>query len=100
MLCFDGQRKIHRSISDAHGAYHAYRPSQDTSLAVYLEEFSALVDTIEHYGGCIGHDTALVDAESIILKIDDRKKCARDKLLVMDFLKRHHGHVLERYSLT
>jgi len=24
MLCFDGQCKIHRSISDAHGAYHAY----------------------------------------------------------------------------
>jgi len=26
MLCFDGQRKIHQSISDAHGAYHSYWP--------------------------------------------------------------------------
>jgi len=25
MLCFNGQRKIHHFISNAHGAYHAYR---------------------------------------------------------------------------
>jgi len=49
-LKFDGQHKIHCSISDAHGTYHLYRPAPDVMLAVYLEEFSALVDTIEHYG--------------------------------------------------
>jgi len=76
MLCFNGQHKIHHSISDAHSAYHAYRLAQDVPLAVYLDEFSALVDTIEHYRGCIEHDTALVDSESAMLKIEDRKKWA------------------------
>jgi len=88
MLRFDGQRKIHRSISDAHGAYHAYRPATDVSLAVYLEEFTALVETIEHYGGCIGHDTALIEHETAAAMLEAKKKAARDKLLAMDFLKK------------
>jgi len=89
MLCFDGQCKIHQSISNAHGAYHAYHPAQDACLVlVDLEEFSALVGTIEHYGGCIGHDMVLMDMESIILKLNDKKKQAQDKLLAMDFLKK------------
>ena len=87
-LKFDGQRKIHRSISDAHGAYHSYRPAPDVTLAVYLEEFSALVDTIEHYGGCIGHDTALTDFEPSASTAEEKQKGARDKLLAMDFLKK------------
>jgi len=88
MLKFDGQHKIHRSISDAHGAYHSYRPAPDVTLAVYLEEFSALVDTIEHYGGCIGHDTAVTDFEPSASTVEEKQKGARDKLLAMDFLKK------------
>jgi len=60
----------------------------DASLAVYLEEFTALVETIEHYGGCIGHDTALIDHESMATTLEAKKKGARDKLLAMDFLKK------------
>ena len=88
MLRFDWQRKIHRSISDAHDAYHAYRPAQDASMATFLEEFTALVDTIEHYDGCIGHDTALLDYETTATTLEAKKKGARDKLLAMDFLKK------------
>jgi len=73
-LGFDGQRKIHWSISDAHGAYDAYRPAPDVSLAVYLEEFTALVETIEHYGGCIGHNTALTDYEMAATTLEAKKK--------------------------
>jgi len=57
MLCFDGQCKIHQSISDAHSTYHAYWLAPNAALAVYLEEFSTLIDMIEHYDGCIGHVT-------------------------------------------
>jgi len=64
MLHYDGQCKIHQLISDEHGAYHAYWPAPDVTLAMYLEEFMALVDTIEHYGHCIGHDTTLLDHET------------------------------------
>jgi len=88
MLHFDGQRKIHQSISDAHGVYHAYRLVPDVFLAMYLEEFTALVETIEHYGGCIGHDTALIDHETTVTTLEAKKKGAHDKLLAMDFLKK------------
>jgi len=88
MLRFDGQRKIHRSISDAHNAYHAYCPAQGASMVTFLEEFTALVDTIEHYDGCIGHDTALIDYEMTVTTLEAKKKGARDKLLAMDFLKK------------
>jgi len=97
MLHFNRQHKIHQSISDAHGAYHAYRPAPDASLAVYLKEFSALVDMIEHYGSCIGHVTTLIDCERAILKLKDRKKQAQDKLLAMDFLKRLCAPDLEHF---
>jgi len=85
MLRFDGQRKIHRSIGDAHAAYHSYRPAQEASLAVFLEEFTALVDTIEHYDGCIGYDTALIDYETTATTLEAKRKGAHDKLLAMDF---------------
>jgi len=88
MLHFDGQHKIHQSISKAHNTYHTYQPAPDASLAVYLKEFSVLVDTIEHYGGCIGHDTALINCESAIVKLENRRKRVQDKLLAMDFLKK------------
>jgi len=88
MLHFDGQRKIHQSISDAHGVYHAYWLAPDVFLAMYLEEFTALVETIEHYGGCIGHDMALIDHETTATTLEAKKKGAREKLLAMDFLKK------------
>jgi len=88
MLCFDGQRKIHRSISNTHGAYHVYRLALDITLAVYLKEFSALVDTIEHYRDCIGHNTALIDFETLATNLDAKKEGGWDKLLAMDFLKK------------
>jgi len=72
----NGQCKIHQSISKMYGAYHAYLPALDAILAVYLEEFMALVDTIEHYGGCIGHDTALMDHETDATTIKAKQKGA------------------------
>jgi len=85
---FDGQHKIHQLISDAHGAYHTYHPVGDITLAVYLEEFSALVNTIEHYGGCIGYDTALIKFKPTPATAKEKQKGAHDELLAMDFLKK------------
>jgi len=88
MLQFDGQWEIHCSITNVHGVYHAYWLLQDKLLAIYLEEFTALVDTIEHYGGCIGYDTALIDYKMAAMTLDAKRKGAHDKLLAMDFLKK------------
>jgi hypothetical protein len=56
-------------------------------MASYLEEFQALVDTYEHYGGTIGAFPTLVNT----IKADSdeqRHKISRDKALAMSFLKR------------
>jgi len=58
------------------------------SLAVFLEEFTALVNTIKHYRGCIRYDTALINYETMATTLNAKKKGAHDKLLAMDFLKK------------
>jgi len=58
------------------------------SLAVFLEEFTALVNTIKHYRGCIRCDTALINYETMATTLNAKKKGAHDKLLAMDFLKK------------
>ncbi len=91
-------KKIHHSISDAHGGYHTYQPAPDASLAMYLEEFTTLVDTIEHYSSCIGYNMALINYEPTTTTLDAKRKGAYNKFLVMDFLKKvlhnHFGSLL------
>jgi len=48
----------------------------------------ALIDTIEHYGGCIIYDTALIDYKMTATTLDAMRKGACDKLLAMVFLKK------------
>ena len=86
MLRFEGQRYIFLSLHDAHLAYYTYRQNPDVALSKYLEEFQALIDVVEHYGGTIGHDPSLVKVSA---GKDDaaKQKSARDKAVALAFLR-------------
>jgi len=70
---------------------------------MYLEEFTKLVDTTEHYGSCIGYDMAFIDYKSATTTLNLKRKGACNKLLALDFLKKascsHFGGLLTDLDL-
>ena len=57
---FESQDNIYLALDDAKSSFYSYHQGSDESNAFYLTKFKNTIDVIEHYGGVIGTDDALV----------------------------------------
>jgi len=89
---FEGQRYIYLSLDNARITYYAHTLGAKDLISCYPEHFRSLVEVLEHYGGAIGEDPGLLDANAAVsANADDtskRLKIARDRTLALAFLKR------------
>ena len=87
MMRFEGQRKLTHSLDEATTKLYSYRQGPDMTCQTYREEFTTMVDTIEHYGGVFSPHSYLftvapgeTDAQ--------KRKYVRDQWLATMFLRR------------
>jgi hypothetical protein len=89
MLKFDGQRDLSLSLSDAHLRLYLFRQGNDMTLTAHKTEFENRLDVIEHYGGAVGQDPALLSLVSASMAdVAERAKSSRNRYLRMLFLSK------------
>lgn len=90
---------MYGSLDEAKRKFYVYRQSDDDSNAKHLQNFKNIVDVIEHFGGDIFQDKALIEHErekygNPIDEYDIQEherfleKKVRDKMMAVAFLRR------------
>jgi len=99
---FESQKNIYLALDDAKCTFYAYHQGADESNSSYMSKFKNFIEVIEHYGGSIGEDQALINEElkSFSTPNDKETKTAKEtakqKMHAIAFLKRADKN---RYSL-
>ena len=57
---FESQKNIYLALDNAKCTFYAYKQGPDETNANYMSKFKNTIEVIEHYGGTIGEDKALV----------------------------------------
>jgi Zinc knuckle len=91
---FESQKNIYVALDMAKGAFYSSRQAQGETNAAYMTRFKDSIAVIEHYGGSIGDDEALIQEE--IKKLGTSKPTAaqvaactaREKAHAVAFLRR------------
>jgi hypothetical protein len=60
---FESQKNIYLALDNAKSAFYAYQQGADETNASYMSRFKNTIEVIEHFGGSIGEDKALVIEE-------------------------------------
>jgi hypothetical protein len=109
----ESNTSIYDSLDEAKRRFYAYRQGEDDSNAQHLQNFKTTVEVIEHFGGNIFYNDALINFE----KDKDRKnpnidmnngdhndthyqRVVRDKMMVVAFLKQANTHRYEPLMLS
>jgi hypothetical protein len=95
---FESQKNIYLALDNAKCAFYAYKQGKDETNANYMSKFKNTIEVIEHYGGTIGEDNALILEElktagcnyetATAEKIETAQDLAKRKMHAIAFLKR------------
>jgi hypothetical protein len=96
---YDGHRNPYLSLDDAKTKYYKYYQKENETNVSHFNTFCALAEVVEHHGGDIGRDDALVNLEvKKVLPGEDIdtvgseklalfRTISRSKALAIDFIK-------------
>ena len=57
---FESQKNIYLALDNAKCAFYAYKQRPDETNANCMLKFKNTIEVIEHYGGTLGEDNALI----------------------------------------
>ena len=91
---------LYDALDKANALYYSYKQEDGGSNAKHLRKFKSIVSAVEHLGGLMFADDALINLakdsdvkkEKITKKDEDYKSIVRDKTLGVGLLKRANQH--------
>ena len=86
MMSFESKSKPMFSLNVATKKLYAYQQGPNTSMPVFREEFTTLVDIVEHYGGLFVPHTALLETADGDTT-EEQRKSLRDQWVGMLFIQ-------------
>jgi hypothetical protein len=97
----ESNKSVYASLFEAKHCFYVYQQRDNDLNAQHLQNFKTIVADIEHFGGNIFYDNALInikkekDKKNINVDINDGnhseehyKKIVRNKIMAVAFLKR------------
>ena len=90
---FESQKNIYLALHNAKCAFYAYKQGADETNANYMSKFKNTIEVIEHYGGTLGEDKALVLKELKSAGCNNDTASTEEIETAMD-LARHKMHAI------
>ena len=85
---FESQKNIYLALNNVKCAYYAYKQGPDETNANYMSKFKNTIEVIDHYGGTIGEDKALVLKELKSARRNNETTSAKEIETATDLAKR------------